>query len=67
MLGKRFFWPNGEYKHITNLAVLFYSIAFTTIINVLTTNLTVGFYADVKDGFTWKIFIVLKVGGGQGK
>ena len=29
--------------------------------------LTVGFWADVKNGFTWNNFIVLKVGGGQGE
>ena len=29
--------------------------------------LTVGPWADVKNGFTWKIIIVLKVKGGNGK
>ena len=29
--------------------------------------LTVGPWADVKNGFTWKIIIVLKVRGGHGE
>ena len=29
--------------------------------------LTVGFWADVKNGFTWKIIIVLNVRGGHGE
>ena len=29
--------------------------------------LTVGLGADVKNGFTWKIIIVLKVSGGHGE
>ena len=29
--------------------------------------LTVGPWADVKNGFTWKIIIVLKVRGGNGE
>ena len=29
--------------------------------------LTVGPWADVKNGFTWKIIVVLKVQGGHGE
>ena len=29
--------------------------------------LTVGLWPDVKNGFTWKIIIVLKVRGGHGE
>ena len=36
-----------------------YSIKLTT--------LTVGLWPDVKNGFTWKIIIVLKVRGGHGE
>ena len=30
-------------------------------------NLTVGLWGNVKNGFTWKIIIVLKVRGGHGE
>ena len=30
-------------------------------------DLTVGLWPDVKNGFTWKIIIVLNVRGGHGK
>ena len=33
---------------------------------MLLTRLTVGPWADVKNGFTWKIIVVLKVRGGHG-
>ena len=34
---------------------------------VMISSLTVGPWADVKNGFTWKIIIVLKVRGGHGE
>ena len=35
--------------------------------DVMIVYLTVGPWADVKNGFTWKIIIVLKVRGGHGE
>ena len=34
---------------------------------ILIMNLTVGPWADVKNGFTWKIIIVLRVRAGHGE
>ena len=47
-----------KYLDIKQIGVNFEHVFFT---------LTVGPWADVKIGFTWKIIIVLKVRGGHGE
>ena len=48
------------------MIVTFYGKVMKTTIFINYT-LTVGPWADVKNGFAWKIIIVLKVRGGHGE
>ena len=43
------------------------SVYVLAIISRVDFKLTVGPWADVKNGFTWKIIIILKVRGGHGE
>ena len=45
----------------------FFECIFNPIVLQYFSLLTVGPWADVKNGFTWKIFIVLKVRHGHGE